>query len=151
MNRGNGIGFVPGWSAEQTIKWSLTAYCAQLTSRGTTTSIPPSVSSPRIFRNQSERLSYRLHSDAALDSSCAPTHKLGAQVEGGGTAPKQSTLRHSFITPAFTDGMATLDVARLVGTSIDMVEKYYWSRTHKLCAFDSRRGPIEGHQGQSTR
>ena len=35
------------------------------------------------------------------------------------------TLRHSFITQALTDGMATLDVARLVGTSIGMIEKHY--------------------------
>jgi integrase len=35
------------------------------------------------------------------------------------------TLRHSFITAALTDGMATLDVARLAGTSIGMIEKHY--------------------------
>ncbi len=35
------------------------------------------------------------------------------------------TLRHSFITQAITDGMTTLDVARLVGTSIGMIEKHY--------------------------
>jgi integrase len=35
------------------------------------------------------------------------------------------TLRHSFVTQALTDGMATLDVARLVGTSIGMIEKHY--------------------------
>jgi integrase len=35
------------------------------------------------------------------------------------------TLRHSFITQALTDGMTTLDVARLVGTSVMMIEKHY--------------------------
>ena len=35
------------------------------------------------------------------------------------------TLRHSFITQALTDGMTTLDVARLVGTAIGMIEKHY--------------------------
>ena len=35
------------------------------------------------------------------------------------------TLRHSFITQAITDGMTTLDVARLVGTSVTMIEKHY--------------------------
>lgn len=35
------------------------------------------------------------------------------------------TLRHSFITQAITDGMTTLDVARLVGTSLTMIEKHY--------------------------
>jgi integrase len=35
------------------------------------------------------------------------------------------TLRHSFITTALTAGMTTLDVARLVGTSIMMIEKAY--------------------------
>jgi site-specific recombinase XerD len=35
------------------------------------------------------------------------------------------TLRHSFITQAITDGMNTLDVARLCGTSLVMVEKHY--------------------------
>ncbi len=35
------------------------------------------------------------------------------------------TLRHSFITQAITDGMTTLDVARLVGTSVTMIERHY--------------------------
>jgi integrase len=35
------------------------------------------------------------------------------------------TLRHSFITAALTEGMTTLDVARLVGTSVMMIEKHY--------------------------
>jgi len=35
------------------------------------------------------------------------------------------TLRHSFITQALTDGMTTLDVARLVGTSLPMIERHY--------------------------
>lgn len=35
------------------------------------------------------------------------------------------TLRHSFITQAISDGMTTLDVARLCGTSVGMIEKHY--------------------------
>jgi integrase len=35
------------------------------------------------------------------------------------------TLRHSFITTALTSGMSTLDVARLVGTSLAMIDKHY--------------------------
>jgi integrase len=35
------------------------------------------------------------------------------------------TLRHSFITQALQDGMPTLDVARLVGTSLPMIDKHY--------------------------
>jgi integrase len=35
------------------------------------------------------------------------------------------TLRHSFITEAITGGMSTLDVARLAGTSLQMIEKHY--------------------------
>jgi integrase len=35
------------------------------------------------------------------------------------------TLRHAFITQAITDGMTTLDVARLCGTSVGMIEKHY--------------------------
>jgi integrase len=35
------------------------------------------------------------------------------------------TLRHSFITQAITDGMTTLDVARMCGTSVGMIEKHY--------------------------
>ena len=34
-------------------------------------------------------------------------------------------LRHSWITTALTSGMSTLDVTRLVGTSLLMIEKYY--------------------------
>jgi len=36
------------------------------------------------------------------------------------------TLRHSFVTAALTDGrVSTLDVARLCGTSVGMIEKHY--------------------------
>jgi integrase len=35
------------------------------------------------------------------------------------------TLRHSFITTAITDGMTTLDVARLAGTSVAMIDRHY--------------------------
>jgi integrase len=35
------------------------------------------------------------------------------------------TLRHSWVTTALTKGMTTLDVARLVGTSVMMIEKFY--------------------------
>lgn len=35
------------------------------------------------------------------------------------------TLRHSFITQALMDGMSTLDVARITGTSVAMIEKHY--------------------------
>lgn len=35
------------------------------------------------------------------------------------------TLRHSWITEALQAGMATLDVARLTGTSLQMIEQYY--------------------------
>jgi integrase len=35
------------------------------------------------------------------------------------------TLRHSWITTALTSGMGTLDVARLAGTSLLMIERHY--------------------------
>ncbi|HEX4051115.1 MAG TPA: tyrosine-type recombinase/integrase [Steroidobacteraceae bacterium] len=35
------------------------------------------------------------------------------------------TLRHSFITEALLGGLSTLEVARLVGTSVMMIEKHY--------------------------
>jgi len=35
------------------------------------------------------------------------------------------TLRHSFITQAIADGLTTLDVARLVGTSLVMIDRHY--------------------------
>jgi len=35
------------------------------------------------------------------------------------------TLRHSFVTEALSNGLSTLDVARLVGTSVMMVERFY--------------------------
>jgi site-specific recombinase XerD len=41
-----------------------------------------------------------------------------------GTCPY--TLRHSFITSALTEGgMSTLDVARICGTSVVMIERHY--------------------------
>jgi integrase len=35
------------------------------------------------------------------------------------------SLRHSWITEAISGGMTTLDVARLTGTSLQMIEKHY--------------------------
>jgi integrase len=35
------------------------------------------------------------------------------------------TLRHSFISEAISGGLTTLDVARLTGTSLQMIEKFY--------------------------
>jgi len=35
------------------------------------------------------------------------------------------TLRHSFITETLMAGLSTLEVARLVGTSVVMIEKHY--------------------------
>jgi integrase len=35
------------------------------------------------------------------------------------------TLRHSFITQALMDGMSTLEVARISGTSLAMIERHY--------------------------
>ena len=35
------------------------------------------------------------------------------------------TLRHSFITDAINQGMNTLAVARLVGTSLRMIDRHY--------------------------
>lgn len=40
------------------------------------------------------------------------------------------TLRHSFITTAIVEGMSTLDVARLVGTSVAMIEQHYGHLVH---------------------
>lgn len=40
------------------------------------------------------------------------------------------TLRHSFITAALTDGMSPLDVARIVGTSLRMIDKNYGHLCH---------------------
>lgn len=35
------------------------------------------------------------------------------------------TLRHSFITQALLDGVSTLEVSKIVGTSLPMIEKHY--------------------------
>jgi len=40
------------------------------------------------------------------------------------------TLRHSFITAALTDGMSPLDVARIAGTSLRMIDKNYGHLCH---------------------
>jgi integrase len=42
------------------------------------------------------------------------------------------TLRHSFITQAISDGLSILDVARLVGTSVMMIEKHYGHLIHNV-------------------
>lgn len=35
------------------------------------------------------------------------------------------TLRHSFITQSLLDGVSTLEVSKIVGTSLTMIEKHY--------------------------
>lgn len=35
------------------------------------------------------------------------------------------TLRHSFITQTLLDGVSTLEVAKIVGTSLPLIEKHY--------------------------
>ncbi|MGH8074947.1 MAG: tyrosine-type recombinase/integrase [Lysobacter sp.] len=40
------------------------------------------------------------------------------------------TLRHSFITEAITGGLSPLEVARLVGTSLAMIDKHYGHLAH---------------------
>lgn len=48
-----------------------------------------------------------------------------AQAAGLPSGVVLYTLRHSFITEAITAGMSLLDVARLVGTSLAMIDKHY--------------------------
>jgi site-specific recombinase XerD len=40
------------------------------------------------------------------------------------------TLRHSFITQVLLDGMSTLEVSKMVGTSLAMIEKHYGHLVH---------------------
>lgn len=40
------------------------------------------------------------------------------------------TLRHSFITQALLDGVSTLEVAKIVGTSLAMIERHYGHLVH---------------------
>jgi integrase len=40
------------------------------------------------------------------------------------------TLRHSFITQALLDGVSTLEVSKIVGTSLAMIEKHYGHLVH---------------------
>ena len=35
------------------------------------------------------------------------------------------TLRHSFITQTLLEGLSTLEVSKMVGTSLTMIEKHY--------------------------
>jgi integrase len=51
--------------------------------------------------------------------------KDAARRAGLPTATCLYTLRHSFITQALLDGMSTLEVATMVGTSLAMIEKHY--------------------------
>jgi integrase len=41
------------------------------------------------------------------------------------------TLRHSFITQALLDGVSTLEVSKIVGTSLAMIEKHYGHLVHE--------------------
>jgi len=93
--------------------------------------IPMSPSALTLFK----RLAKGKASDAALlarDDGRAWGHSDWDQLVRGAAAKAKLpsgvclyTLRHSFITQAITEGMTTLDVARLCGTSVGMIEKHY--------------------------
>lgn len=53
--------------------------------------------------------------------------KINAAAASAGLPPERClyTLRHSFITEAITSGMSPLEVARLVGTSLSMIDRHY--------------------------
>jgi len=54
--------------------------------------------------------------------------ELVKEAAGAAGLPRETclyTLRHSFITQALLDGMSTLEVAKMVGTSLAMIEKHY--------------------------
>ncbi len=51
--------------------------------------------------------------------------KKAAQRAGLPPGATLYTLRHSFVTQAITDGLSTLDVAKLTGTSLMMIERHY--------------------------
>jgi len=40
------------------------------------------------------------------------------------------TLRHSLITQALLDGVSTLEVSKIAGTSLTMIEKHYGHMVH---------------------
>jgi integrase len=50
---------------------------------------------------------------------------LAAKLAGLPAGTCLYTMRHSFITSAITGGMTTLDVARLTGTSLAMIDAHY--------------------------
>ena len=53
-------------------------------------------------------------------------------AQGGALPPETClyTLRHSFITQVLLDGMSTLEVSKMVGTSLQMIEKHYGHLVH---------------------
>lgn len=51
--------------------------------------------------------------------------RAAAEKAGLPTGVCLYTLRHSFITQSLMDGMTSLDVARISGTSLAMIERYY--------------------------
>jgi integrase len=56
--------------------------------------------------------------------------KDAARLAGLPEATCLYTLRHSFITQTLIDGMSTLEVSKLVGTSLAMIEKHYGHLVH---------------------
>jgi hypothetical protein len=62
-------------------------------------------------------------------------HQLVRAAATAGQLPPGTclyTLRHSFITQALTDGLSPLDVARIVGTSLRMIDKNYGHLCHSV-------------------
>jgi integrase len=56
--------------------------------------------------------------------------KAAAVLAGLPTETCLYTLRHSFITQALLDGVSTLEVSKIVGTSLAMIEKHYGHLVH---------------------
>ncbi|MGH8220577.1 MAG: tyrosine-type recombinase/integrase, partial [Steroidobacteraceae bacterium] len=51
--------------------------------------------------------------------------RAAAETAGLPTGVCLYTLRHSFITQSLMDGVSTLDVGRITGTSLAMIERHY--------------------------
>jgi integrase len=93
--------------------------------------IPLSPSALKLFKRLAKGKSPAAHLLTRDDGKSWGHSDWDELVRGAGAKAKLPagvclyTLRHSFVTQAITDGMTTLDVARLCGTSVGMIEKHY--------------------------
>ena len=105
--------------------------CMTFTGKTGTRTVPLSTAALTLFKRLSESKlpnAFLLTRDDGKPWAHSDWDELVRNAAKAAELPDKTclyTMRHSFISQAISDGLSILDVARLVGTSVMMIEKHY--------------------------